>query len=200
MKLGSINHCSSFLTSFRATCLFLPRNSDISSTFLLLFMFEALSSQTSLSTSIFSSWNIWVSSTKENMWSSLTGTLSATFFIRCLGLTSCLGILGSQFGIYVCEPDKDDVPFVANQMSSSLRTSPLDGASRSTPNLPLRNATMWSNKILEFQKLVQYRILLERHSQLQRGRILLQLDQGAHPKLRWRCLLGQLRPHLWQKG
>ena len=52
----------------------------------------------------------------------------------------------------------------------------------------------------EFQKLVQYRILLERHSQLQRRRVLLQLDQGVYPKLRRRCLLGQLRPHLLQKG
>ena len=52
----------------------------------------------------------------------------------------------------------------------------------------------------EFQGLVQHWILLEWHPQLQRGRILLQLDQGIHPKLRWRCLLGQLRPCLLQKG
>ena len=41
LKLGSINHCSSLLTSFRATCLF-PRNTYISSALVLLFMLEAL--------------------------------------------------------------------------------------------------------------------------------------------------------------
>lgn len=48
----------------------------------------------------------------------LTATFCTSFFNLAKMPTNngarCMD--GSQFGIYVCEPDKDDVPFIANRM------------------------------------------------------------------------------------
>ena len=48
----------------------------------------------------------------------ITATLCTSFFnlVKMPTTNGARCMDGSEFGIYVCEPDKDDVPFVANRM------------------------------------------------------------------------------------